>query len=93
MTILQFGENLPDRQAAEAARSRIDWEYLLGLELSDSGFDHSVLCEFRKRLIEGQAVTRLLDRLLEIFRTKGLLKNQGRQRSDSSHIVAAVRDL
>ena len=54
VTLLQFRENLPDRQAAEAVRARIDWKYLLGLELTDPGFDHSVLCEFRSRLLDGQ---------------------------------------
>ena len=60
VTLLQFRENLPDRQAAEAVRARIDWKYLLGLELTDPGFDHSVLCEFRSRLLEGSAEERLL---------------------------------
>ena len=53
VTLLQFREHLPDRHAAEAVRARIDWKYLLGLELTDPGFDHSVLCEFRSRLLEG----------------------------------------
>jgi transposase len=70
VTILQFRENLPDRQAAEAVRARIDWKYLLGLELDDPGFDHSVLCEFRARLVEGGAEERLLGRLLEAVRRK-----------------------
>src|SRR5437868_675275 len=54
VTVLQFAENLPDRQAADAVRSRIDWKYLLGLELTDAGFDYSVLCEFRQRLLQGE---------------------------------------
>ena len=58
--IMQFAENLPDRQAADAVRSRIDWKYVLGLELADAGFDYSVLCEFRARLLDGQAEQRLL---------------------------------
>ncbi len=45
-TVLQFAEGLSDRQAAEAVRSRIDWKYVLGLELTDPGFDHTVLSEF-----------------------------------------------
>jgi transposase len=53
--VLQFAEGLSDRQAAEAVRARIDWKYALGLELSDSGFDHSVLSEFRDRLLNGSA--------------------------------------
>ena len=43
--VLQFLEELPDRQAAGAVRGRIDWKYLLGLERADPGFDASVLCE------------------------------------------------
>src|SRR3954453_4573400 len=49
VTLLQFRETLSDRQAAEAVRARIDWKYLLSLDLTDPGFDHSVLCEFRSR--------------------------------------------
>jgi transposase len=93
VTILQFAENLPDRQAAEAVRSRIDWKYLLGLELTDSGFDASVLCEFRARLVAGAAEQRLLDRLLTLARERGLLKPRGRQRTDSTHVLAAIHVL
>jgi transposase len=62
---MQFRENLSDRQGADAVRSRIDWKYLLGLELTDSGFDFSVLSEFRHRLIAGQAEHLLLEALLQ----------------------------
>ena len=93
VTVLQFAENLPDRQAADAVRSRIDWKYLLGLELTDPGFDYSVLCEFRARLISGDATDLLLDRMLQLLLQHGILKQRGRQRTDSTHIVAAVRDL
>ena len=78
---LQFRENLADRQAAEAVRARIDWKYLLGLDLTDSGFDFSALSEFRDRLRAGSAVEHLLDKLLERCRTLGLLKARGQQTS------------
>ena len=81
--ILQFLENLSDRQAAEAVRARIDWKYALGLELEDPGFDHSVLSEFRDRLLAGGAEELLLERMLAHFRDKGLLKARGRQRTGS----------
>src|SRR5689334_24110293 len=93
VTVLQFRENLPDRQAAEAVRARIDWKHLLGLELDDPGFDHSVLCEFRARLLEGGAEERLLHKLLEACQARGLLKARGRQRSDTTHVLAAIRTL
>src|SRR3978361_898789 len=55
VTLVQFREGLSDRQAAEAVRARIDWKYLLALELTDPGFDYSVLCEFRGRLLQHEA--------------------------------------
>jgi transposase len=91
VTIFQFLESLSDRQAAEAVRARIDWKYALGLELTDPGFDFSVLSEFRARLIAGAAEQILLDTLLALFRERGLLKVRGRQRTDSTHVLAAIR--
>jgi transposase len=93
VTILQFAEGLSDRQAANAVRSRIDWKYVLRLELTDPGFDASVLSEFRTRLIAGAAESRLLDTLLTWCRDRQLVKARGRQRTDSTHILAAVRAL
>ena len=93
VTLLQFREGLSDRQAAEAVRARIDWKYLLALDLADPGFDHSLLCEFRGRLLGGDATERLLARVLDAAREGGLLKARGRQRTDSTHVLAAVREL
>ena len=93
ITVLQFAEGLSDRQAADAVRSRIDWKYLLGLELADPGFDFSVLSEFRGRLIAGGAEEHLLDHLITVFKTHHLLKERSRQRTDATHIHAAVRRM
>src|ERR671932_2102576 len=93
VTLMQFREGLSDRQAAEAVRARIDWKYLLGLELSDPGFDFSLLSEFRDRLLAGSAAERLLEWVLEACRELGLLKARGRQRTDATHVLAAVRTL
>jgi transposase len=93
VTIMQFRENLADRQAAEAVRARIDWKYLLSLELTDPGFDFSVLSEFRDRLLAGSAEEWLLEKLLERCRALGLLKARGQQRTDSTHVLAAIRVL
>ena len=93
VTILQFRENLSDRQAAEAVRARIDWKYLLGLELTDEGFTHSVLSEFRKRLIDSGQEQLLLDKLLLRCKEKGLLKKRGQQRTDATRVLASIRKL
>src|SRR5512135_969033 len=92
-SVLQYVEGLSDRQAADAVRGRIDWKYALGLELNDPGFDHTVLSEFRSRLVHGQAELQLLDTLLERCRELGLIRERGRQRTDSTHVLAAVRTL
>jgi transposase len=93
VTLMQFAENLTDRQAADAVRGRIDWKYALGLDLTDAGFDFSVLSEFRTRLLTGEAVERLLSQMLRLFVERGLLHARGTQRTDSTQVVAAVRDL
>jgi transposase len=93
VTILQFLEGLSDRNAADAVRGRIDWKYLLCLELENPGFDHSVLCEFRARLLEGGAEHRLFEKVLSILREQKLVKARTLQRTDSTHVLAAVRDL
>ena len=86
-------EGLTDRQAADAVRERIDWKYSLGLDLTDPGFDFSLLSEFRRRLVEAGAQTLLLDRLLEACKQRGWLKAGGKQRTDSTHVLARVRSL
>jgi transposase len=93
VSVLQFAEGLPDRKAADAVRGRIDWKYALGLELADPGFDASVLSEFRARLATGAAEQLLLDALLVCCRDRGWLKARGRQRTDSTHVLAAIRAL
>ncbi len=91
--IFQFIEGLTDRQAAEAVQQRIDWKYALALELTDPGFDFSVLSKFRARLIASGSEMRLFEIMLEHLKTQGLLKAGGHQRTDSTHILAAVRTL
>ena len=92
-SVLQFSENLTDRQAAEAVRDRMTWKYALGLELEDPGFDASVLSEFRSRLVAGDLTCLALDALLTRLAGLGLVKAGGRQRTDSTHVLGAIRAL
>lgn len=91
--VLQFMEGLSDRQAAEAVRGRIDWKYALGLDLTDPGFDFSVLSEFRDRVLAGGAEQLLLEALLQQCVTRGWVRERGMQRTDSTHVLCAVRTL
>src|SRR4051794_6118595 len=93
ISVFQFMYGLSDEQAADQVRGHIAWKYALALPLLDAGFDASVLSEFRSRLVAGGLETRLLDTLLEQLQEKGLLKARGRARTDSTHVLAAVRYL
>jgi hypothetical protein len=93
VTVLQMAENLTDRQAADAVRLRIDWKYALGLGLAEGGVDASVLCEFRARVVAHGLEERALDVLLAALRDKGLVVAGGKQRTDSTQVISAVRDL
>jgi transposase len=91
--VMQTIEGLPDRQAADAVRARIDWKFALALELTDPGFNESVLSEFRSRLVTSQLEMLLLDTLLQLLQERGLLQPRGKQRTDSTQILAAVRTI
>ena len=93
ITIFQFMEGLTDRQAADAVRRAIDWNYALGLDLTDAGFHFSVLSEFRDRLLAADSQLAPLDRLLDVCRARGLVKARGKQRTDATHVLAAIRTL
>jgi transposase len=93
VSVMQYAENLSDRQAADAVRARIDWKYALSLELTDAGFDYSVLSEFRQRLLDGGLEQEMLDMMLTRFNESDLLKTRGKQRTDSTHVLASIRVL
>lgn len=93
VSVLQYAEGLTDRQAADQVRARMDWKFLLGLELDDPGFDPSVLSLFRSRLVKHGLEQKTLELVLERLRALGLLKAGGRQRTDSTHVLVAVRTL
>jgi len=93
VTVLQMAEALSDRQAAEAVRDKISWKHALGLGLGDPGFDASVLSELRTRVVTHGLEERVLDLLLVALKDKGLVAAGGKQRTGSTHVVAAVRDL
>lgn len=92
-TVCVLQLNLSDRQAAGAVRCRIDFKYALDMELDDPGFHHSVLTDFRDRLSRDDRADQLLSLALDRMRRAGLVKERGRQRTDSTQVLAAAREL
>ncbi len=93
VTVLQRAEKLTDRLAANAVRMRIDWKYLMGLPLDDPGFDDSILSEFRGKVADAGLEQVALDALLDRLAADELVGEGGKQRTDSTHVVAAVAAL
>ncbi len=90
-TLRQFAEGLSNRQAADAVRARLDREYVLRLALDDAGFAAAAPCALRGRLAAGEAAWRLFEAVLAWARTRQLLRARGQRRTDSTHVLAAVR--
>ena len=93
VTVMQYMEGLSDRQAADAVRRCMDWKYALSLELSDPGFNFTLLHDFRERLVRHESAQQILDTLLEACKAHGLIKARGKQRTDSTHVLASIRTL
>src|SRR6266702_761759 len=91
--VMQYIEGLTDRQAADAVRRCMDWKYALSLDLHDPGFDFTLLHDFRQRLLAHDAAQRLLDTFLTTCKARGWIKARGTQRTDSTHVLAAIRTL
>jgi transposase len=93
VVVMQYIEGLTDRQAADAVRRCIDWKYALSLELTDPGFDFTLLHDFRGRVLDHKAGQRFLDTFLAACKARGWVKTRGTQRTDSTHVLAAIRTL
>jgi transposase len=93
VTLFQFLEDIPDREAAEAVVVRLDWKYALHLELEDTGFDFTCLCYFRRRLLEHAQERLVFEEVLRKIVALGLVKKRGKQRTDSLAVLGAVRAL
>jgi transposase len=93
VTVLQALEGLSDRQAADFVRTRIDWRYALALPLDETGFDFTILTDFRQRLLAAEAQDLILEPILQLARERGWLKAHGKQRTDATAVLARVRAL
>jgi len=91
--VMQYIEGLTDRQAADAVRRCMDGNYALSLDVHDPGFALTLLHDFRHRLLAHDAAQRLLDTFLSTCKARGWLKTRGTQRTDATHILAAIRTL
>lgn len=93
VTLLQFMEKAPDRQAIERVRLHLGWKHALGLAVDDAGFHPTSLVYFRQRLLEHQQSRVVFDALLQRLEGQGLVPRRGKQRLDSTHILGLVSHM
>jgi transposase len=90
--ILQYLENIPDRQAALMVVMRMDWKYALRQELTWGGFDYSNLCNFRKRLYAHGQEFIVFEQLISYLKKAGYIKSK-KQRTDATHVLGAIERM
>jgi transposase len=93
VTVLQMMERVPDRTAADFVVSRLDWKYALHLPLGFTGFHFTNLNHWRALLEKKQDERVFFDELVHKLQAAGLIKNRGKMRTDSTHILAVVQRL
>lgn len=93
VTLLQFMEKAPDRQAADLVKLHLGWKYALDLEMGYKGFHPTSLVKFRNRLLEGEVERVVFDALLNGLREAGLVKRRRKERLDSTHVLGAVAKM
>lgn len=77
VTLLQFMEKAPDRQALEHVRFHLGWKHALGLAVDYAGFHATSLVYFRQRLLEHQNRRCVFDAILQGLEGKGWVKRRG----------------
>lgn len=93
VSLLQFMERMPDRQAVEQFRYHVGWKYALNQELNSDVFDASVLVRFRDRLLEHEEGRLVFEVVREALEEAGLMAKRGRQRMDSTHVLGLVKRM
>jgi hypothetical protein len=93
VTLLQFMDKLPDRQAVEALRYHLGWKRALDVEVGYEAFHPTRRVKFRQRLLEGSAERVVFDGLVQALEGAGLVKKRGKQRLDSTQVVGCVAKM
>lgn len=91
VTLFQFLEKAPDREAARMVVTRLDWKYALHLPLDYLGFDFSILCDFRQRILAHGKEALIFETVLRKVQSLGFIKKRGKQRTDALAVIGAVR--
>lgn len=93
VTLLQFVEKAPDREAVERLRYHLGWKYALNHEVNEAVFDPTVLVRFRTKLLEHEQGRLLFERILKGLQDAGLIPRKYKQRLDSTHVLGMIAKM
>ena len=93
VTLLQFVEKVPDREAVERLRYHLGWKYALNHDVNEAVFDSTVLVRFRAKLLEHGQGRLLFERILKGLQDAGLIPRRYKQRLDSTHVLGMIAKM
>ena len=93
VTLLQFVEKVPDREAVERLRYHLGWKYALNHEMNEGVFDSTVLVRFRSKLLEHEQGRLLFEGILKVLQEAGLIPRKYKQRLDSTHVLGMIAKM
>jgi hypothetical protein len=90
VSLLQYLEDIPDRQAVEMMRYHAGWNLALNCQLGEQEFHATTLVHFRQRLLEQQLGALAFEAVLDALAQAGLIQRKSRQRLDSTQMLGRV---
>jgi transposase len=93
ITLLQFVEKAPDREAVERLRYHLGWKYALNHEVNEAVFDPTVLVRFRAKLLQHEQGRLLFERILKGLQDAGMISRKYKQRLDSTHVLGMIAKM
>ncbi len=93
VTLLQFVEKTPDREAVERLRYHLGWKYALNHEVNEEVFDPSVLVRFRGKVLEHEQGRLLFERIVKGLQEAGMIPRKYKQRLDSTHVLGMIAKM
>ena len=89
VTLLQFYDDVGDREAVERVKYDLRWKVALQVPLDYRGFDPSSLSVFRSRLLEHGQERYAFDRFIQVGREAGFLPPKVKELIDSTAMYGA----
>jgi hypothetical protein len=90
VSLLQYLEGIPDRQAVEMLHYHAGWNFALNRHVGDELFHPTTLVNFRQRMVDHDLSAIGFQAVLDALIEAGLVARKSRQRLDSTQMMGRV---